>query len=157
VWVHATGGLGGEESSSLARVRRVETDGDLQAFKEVYIRAWSIYEGIVATMKANIQRWPELPGWRLYLAEDSRGEPCAVATLFVREGIAYLADAATVEGARGQGAQLALLTLRLREAGRLGLGLCYSRADFGSVSQRNMQRCGPGIQTRTICSNRWKV
>ena len=70
------------------------------------------------------------------------GEPAAVATLRIRDGVASLGGGATVPRFRGNGCHLALLRHRLDVAYMLGCALVVSGADFGSGSFRNQLRSG---------------
>jgi hypothetical protein len=122
-------------------VRRVQSGGELEAFKEAYLRAWQVGEWLAPTLLTYIERWPDVEGWSLYLARE-RDVPSGVAILYERGGVAYLADAATVPELRGRGAQGSLIAQRVALAYRGGAKLVFSRAEFGSTSQRNLERGG---------------
>ena len=62
--------------------------------------------------------------------------------LSIIDGVALLAGASTTPKARGRGAQLALLDIRLRHAAEHGCDLAMMGAAPGSGSQRNAQRHG---------------
>jgi ribosomal protein S18 acetylase RimI-like enzyme len=70
------------------------------------------------------------------------GKPVAAATLVVIDGIARLANAATLPEARGMGAQAALIRTRLRAAAEAGLAVATSDARQGGGSLRNLARAG---------------
>ena len=70
------------------------------------------------------------------------GEPAAVATFRVREGVASLGGGATVPRYRNKGCHLALLRHRLDVAYLLGCSLVMSGANYGSGSFRNQLRSG---------------
>lgn len=76
-----------------------------------------------------------------FLAELD-GEPIATGALIIADGVALLAGASTVPGARRQGAQLALLEERLRHAATQGCTVGMMAANPGSGSQRNAERHG---------------
>ncbi|CAN5853112.1 GNAT family N-acetyltransferase [soil metagenome] len=76
-----------------------------------------------------------------FLAE-LEGEPVAAGSLNLWEGVALLAGASTIPGARKQGAQRALLESRLRYAAQQGCDLAMMGAHPGSASQRNAERQG---------------
>ena len=83
-----------------------------------------------------------LPGWIHYLAFDS-DTPIAVAAMFSRDRYAWCCIAATIPGYRGRGAQLALLTRRVRDAARLGIEWIVAEARVDNPgSARNMLRAG---------------
>ena len=70
------------------------------------------------------------------------GQPIATAALFMHAGVALLAGASTVPEGRRNGAQLALLDMRLRTAASQGCNLAMMVAAPGSASQRNAERNG---------------
>jgi len=70
------------------------------------------------------------------------GEPAAVATLRVRDGVASLGGGATVPRHRNRGCHLALVRHRLDVAYLLGCTFVIGAADFGSGSFRNQMRAG---------------
>ena len=68
--------------------------------------------------------WPRMrilgrPGWHFFLAWDA-DEPAAAASLFVLDGVAWFAGAATRPAFRGRGAQSALLATRIERARAVG-------------------------------------
>jgi ribosomal protein S18 acetylase RimI-like enzyme len=91
------------------------------------------------------------PGWRACVA-CHEGTPVAAALLFIRDGIANLAGAATLPAFRGRGAQGALMARRITEALELGCRLIVSETGEAASgdpqhSYRNMTRHG----LRPIC------
>lgn len=70
------------------------------------------------------------------------GEPAAVATLRVREGVASLGGGATTPRHRNKGCHLALVRHRLDVAYLLGCALVIGGANYGSGSFRNQVRAG---------------
>jgi hypothetical protein len=70
------------------------------------------------------------------------GKPIAAGALCIHNGVALLAGASTIPEARKQGAQLALLESRLRQAADSGCDLAMMCAEPGSASQRNAERQG---------------
>jgi GNAT superfamily N-acetyltransferase len=80
-------------------------------------------------------------GSACFLAEFD-GEPGAAGALFLHEGVALLAGAATVPALRRRGLQGALLEARLRYAHDHGCDLCMMVTEAGSNSQRNAERQG---------------
>lgn len=70
------------------------------------------------------------------------GVPVASASVFYYEGVAWLNNAVTEESSRGQGCHRALLHARLAAAADEGCLLAVSDTEFGSISHRNMARCG---------------
>lgn len=111
-------------------------------------------EDYLSTMVHGFEMPPE---WRDAAIEDGRrrfrgdeqwflarvgGEPAAVATLRVRDGVASLGGGATVPGHRRKGCHLALVRHRLDVAYLLGCTLVIGGANYGSGSFRNQLRGG---------------
>jgi GNAT superfamily N-acetyltransferase len=81
---------------------------------------------------------------------ESDGQPGAAGALFVHDGVALFAGAATVPELRHRGLQSALLHARMRYAYEHACGLAMMVAEVGSQSQRNAERAGFGTAyTRT--------
>jgi hypothetical protein len=78
----------------------------------------------------------------LALLAESNGKPIASASLALGDGVAVLAGASTIPGARNRGAQRALLQERLRIAAERGCELVMMGARPGSTSQKNAERQG---------------
>jgi len=74
------------------------------------------------------------PGWSAWGAFDG-DEMVACGLLFLRDGVAQLSGAATLPSHRGQGAQSALMKVRIEEAGRLGAK--WVCAETGSETLEN--------------------
>ena len=111
-------------------------------------------EDYVSTMAAGFEMPVE---WRDAAMDDARrsfrgdeqrflarvgGEPAAVATLRVRDGVASLGGGATVPAHRRKGCHLALVRHRLDAAYLLGCTLVIGGANYGSGSFRNQLRGG---------------
>jgi N-acetylglutamate synthase-like GNAT family acetyltransferase len=88
-----------------------------------------------------VRAWHGRPGWRLYLALVD-GTPAGSAALTLDDGIGYLANAATLPAMRGRGCQTALLARRIADSAEAGCDTVASLAEFGSGSQRNLERAG---------------
>ena len=67
-------------------------------------------------------------------------QPIGCAVLYLKNSIAYLADATTPEKFRGNGAQTSLLLARFKDAIASNSDLIFTRTDFGSTSQKNMEK-----------------
>lgn len=81
------------------------------------------------------------PGSPCFLAELD-GQPGAAGMLFIHDGVALFAGAATVPEMRRRGLQRALLQGRMRYAFDSGCELAMMVAEAGSNSQRNAERSG---------------
>ncbi|HEX4683885.1 MAG TPA: GNAT family N-acetyltransferase [Gemmatimonadaceae bacterium] len=76
-----------------------------------------------------------------FVAELER-VPVAAAAMYIVNGVALLAGASTIPGARRRGAQQALLGHRLALAAKRGIELAMVVTQPGSASQRNAERQG---------------
>lgn len=110
--------------------------------------------GMIAAAGFGMYSWAaalfaELPGregWRCYIARID-GEAQACAALLIDGEIAEFGIAATLEGARGRGCQLALLHRRIRDAAEAGCRTLFvetgeRQPDRPSTSYRNILRAG---------------
>jgi ribosomal protein S18 acetylase RimI-like enzyme len=120
---------------------RVRTPDEMERYLNAYVAGWGIPPDNHAQFKANVRPWPKEPGWSLYVAE-AEGRPAAAATLYVHDGVGYLADAATDPAMRGRGLQRALLDRRIADAATQGVDFVFSGAAPFSISHRNMERVG---------------
>jgi len=91
--------------------------------------------------EAAVRAWFGRPGWRLYLARVD-GVFAASAALTVENGLGYLANASTLPAMRRRGCQSALVARRIADAAAAGCDTVASLAEFGSGSQRNLERAG---------------
>jgi hypothetical protein len=134
-------------------VEVVTTPQALEEFLDAYCAGWAIpdREGF----KRNVRpHWLGRPGWSLFLAREE-GRPAATAKLFVRDRVAYLADASCDPHFRRRGQQLALLQRRISAAIDGGVDFICSGAAFQSGSHRNMERAGMRVQfVRSIWTER---
>jgi GNAT superfamily N-acetyltransferase len=79
-------------------------------------------------------------GFRRYVARLDN--VAGAASMFIDDGIAILAGAATLPAARRRGVQAALLAARLRDARDAGCELAVITTAPGSLSQKNAMRSG---------------
>lgn len=91
-------------------------------------------------------RLPGRPGWRCYVARVE-GKAQACAAMLVEDGLAEFGVAATLEEARGQGCQTALLHRRICDAAEAGCHTLFVETgervpDRPSASYRNILRAG---------------
>jgi GNAT superfamily N-acetyltransferase len=110
--------------------------------------------GMIAAAGFELPAWgasffaqlPGRTGWRCYVARIE-GKAQACAAMLVGEGIAEFGVAATLEGARGRGCQLALLHRRIRDAAEAGCHTLFVETGERvparpSGSYRNILRAG---------------
>jgi ribosomal protein S18 acetylase RimI-like enzyme len=95
---------------------------------------------------ARTREQARIEGARRYVATVD-GEPAAAAVLFAVDGIAYLANASTLERFRRRGCQGALIERRLADAAAAGLPRACVLTGWGSQSHANLARAG----FRTAC------
>lgn len=126
-------------------IELVATRAVLEEYLDAYVAGWTVPEDVRTQFKSNIRPWLEQMGWSLYLARVN-GRPAAAATLYVNDGVGYLADSATDPLFRRRGLQSALLRRRIRDAGLAGVDLVFSGAEPLSSSHRNMERAGLRLQ-----------
>jgi GNAT superfamily N-acetyltransferase len=127
-------------------VRKVDRD-EIGMYGKVSAQGWSEHPELMPYIEAFARLSVECA--TCFVAERD-GQPIATAALFMHEGTALLAGASTIPEGRRQGAQNALLDMRLQTAASLGCDLAMMVAAPGSASQRNAERQGFRIAyTRT--------
>jgi GNAT superfamily N-acetyltransferase len=115
---------------------------EAQAYGRVLAQGLGGGGGAAALLAATVKR----RGWTTFVARDE-GHVVAAAGLFVRDGIAYLAGAATVPTHRRRGIQGALVARRVELALDMGCTVIASEtgaavAGEANSSYNNMLRCG---------------
>jgi ribosomal protein S18 acetylase RimI-like enzyme len=128
-----------------AAIERVATATALEEYLDAYVAGWDIPEKHHAQFKSNVRPWLQQAGWSLYVARMN-GRPAAAATLYLHDGVGYLADSATDPSFRRRGLQAALLRRRMRDAGLAGADIVFTGAEPFSSSHRNMERVGLHLQ-----------
>ena len=94
-----------------------------------------------AAAEAAVERWHGRPGWHMYLARVD-GVAAASAALTVDSGLGYLANSATCPACAGAAARRRSSARRIADAAAAGCDTIASLAEFGSASQRNLERAG---------------
>lgn len=135
VFIKPVGELSSSHSDNL-RVVHVSTPEELSQFQDAYLQGWNIKDTVI---RSYIERWSKYSDWKLFLAFLG-DQPIGCAVLYLKNSIANFADATTPEKFRGKGAQTALLRARIKEAIACDAQLIVARADFGSTSQKNMEK-----------------
>jgi ribosomal protein S18 acetylase RimI-like enzyme len=131
---------GGAVADSAGDVQ-VERAADPELFADVILRGHGVPEGVRVRDRSSVARWAEIEGWRLYLARVDR-KPAGAALLALDDDLGYLANASTLPDFRRRGVQTALIAARIADAAAAGCDVVSSQAEFGSVSQRNLERAG---------------
>jgi len=86
------------------------------------------------------------PGWHHYVARDG-GDVVAAASMYARDGFAWLGAAGTLASHRGRGAQSALIARRVEDARALGCHTlttetAHDPPEKPNPSYHNMERAG---------------
>jgi ribosomal protein S18 acetylase RimI-like enzyme len=131
---------GGAVAGSVGDVQ-VERTPDPELFADVILRGHGVPEGARVRDRSSVARWAEIDGWRLYLARVD-GTPAGAALLALDDDLGYLANASTLPEFRRRGVQSALIAARIADAAAAGCDVVSSQAEFGSASQRNLERAG---------------
>jgi hypothetical protein len=148
VLVRPTGAALDAPDGSLS-VRRVGAS-EIDVWSRVAAAGWSSESAGLSAVIENLSRVVgHARGAHCFLAFRDE-KPIAAAGLILSTDVALLAGASTIPDSRRQGAQLALLAVRLRFAAAQGLPLAMMVALPGSGSQRNAERHGfRVVYTRT--------
>ena len=120
---------------------RVEEARDPVAFADVLLAGHEVPENARVRDRPSVERWKTIDRWRLYLAHVGE-TPAGAGMLALDDGVGYLANASTLPEYRRQGVQTALIARRIADAAAADCELVCSGADFGSTSQRNLERAG---------------
>jgi ribosomal protein S18 acetylase RimI-like enzyme len=126
-------------------IDRVTTLEMMEEYLDAYVAGWGIAEKDRAQFKSNVRPWLDQAGWSLYLARVD-GHPAAAATLYMKDGLGYLADATTGPTFRRRGLHSALLRRRIRDAAAAEASVVFSGATPFSTSHRNMERADMQVQ-----------
>lgn len=121
-------------------IRRVANEQDAAAVAAIYPVGFDLPDWVDYSRDLIHATWHR-PEWRVYLALVD-GEPAALATLHMADGVGCLESACTLPAFRGRGIQSALIRRRIADAAAAGCDLIISQTGNGTVSQQNMERCG---------------
>lgn len=112
---------------------------------DTYLEIWALGFGLPEFLWPDVKRirsaWFTVPGLQRYVALD-RGKPVACGALYAHGDVAYLCMSATLEEARGRGAQSALIARRWSDAAARGCRWVITQTAYGGTSQNNMERAG---------------
>lgn len=142
----ATGATGAASAAGAICLRQARPD-EGALYGKIASQGWSEHPEVMPYIAGFAQL--SLACATCFFAERN-GEPIATAALFMHQGTALLAGASTIPRGRRQGAQNALLDMRLQTAASNRCDLAMMVAAPGSASQRNAERQGFRIAyTRT--------
>jgi hypothetical protein len=130
-----------QRPGSKIQVTRVQSHEAFDGFIATYLRALQVAPELVPIQRSYMEYWLHVPGWALYFASED-DIPIGIGVLFSKSDVAYLAEGVTIPEFRARGAQTALISRRLVDASGNSSRLVFSRAQFGSTSQRNLERAG---------------
>jgi hypothetical protein len=119
-------------------IRELESH-EFDLFAEIYTQGFQMPAFLQSGIAQNNAILHGNDHWTFYLASVD-DEPAGIGVVFVKDGIATLAAAATVPHLRNKGVQLALIQQRIHHAKTLHSRLIIGQAKFGSISQNNMER-----------------
>jgi hypothetical protein len=125
---------------------RIAVESDRPVYAQTTAEGWGVGPELAGMMAA-------AAGYAGFMVEKD-GRVIATAGLVMHERAALLAGASTIPGARGEGAQRAGLSARLRHAVEAGCDLAMIVTEPGGASQRNAERNGFRVAyTRT----KWRL
>jgi hypothetical protein len=128
-------------SNERIRVRLVQDTHEYEQWARTSAKGWS-GDGEATNEMLDFGRVGFARSEGLSFLAELDQKSIATAALSISRGVALLAGASTILEARGQGAQLALLNIRLSYAVEHGCDLAMMCAAPGSSSQRNAERQG---------------
>ena len=129
-----------ELSGSNVSIRMVGKN-EFDTFAAIYTQAFQMPSFLKSGIAQNNEILYDSDNWFFYVA-NIENEPAGIGVLFINDGIASLAVAATVPHLRNKGVQNALLLKRINQAENLACNLIVGQAKFGSISQNNMEKVG---------------
>lgn len=125
---------------------RIAEELDRSAYAQAAAEGWGVGPEMAGMMAS-------AAGYVGFMVERD-GRVIATAGLVMHDGAGLLAGASTIPGARGEGAQRAGLSARLRHAAEAGCDLAMIVTEPGGASQRNAERNGFRVAyTRT----KWRL
>ncbi|MGH3276183.1 MAG: GNAT family N-acetyltransferase, partial [Streptosporangiaceae bacterium] len=125
------------------RLTEARTPEEEHVFLDTLVAGYGASEAVSGFLRAE----HAVAGIRRFVAWQGT-TPVAAAAFSVHGDVAVLGGAATVAGARGSGAQTALLHYRLSQAAAAGAQAATVTAAPASVSARNLARAGFTMHSR---------
>lgn len=129
-----------EQEITIRKLKRNEFD----TYADIYTKGFQMPAFLKSGVAQNNEILYDIKNWTFYLASYEH-EPAGIAALFIKDGIATLAAAATLPNKRNKGIQSALIKHRIYQASLQNCSLIVGQAKFGSISQNNMERAGLSI------------
>lgn len=132
---------------------RIVGEDEHELWAQTAARGWSEFTEFADQILELSRLSAKRAGTAHFMAEIE-GTPIATGGIGICDGVLLLAGASTVPEGRKQGAQMALLTSRLRFAAEQGCDIAMMCAQPGSTSQRNAERNGFRIAYTRI---KWRL
>jgi len=127
---------------------------EFDTFSEIYSKGFQMPEFLRSGIAQNNEILYDSENWIFYLASVGN-EPAGIGVLFIKDGMATLAVAATVPHLRNKGIQTALIKKRIFQAELMNCNVAVGQARFGTVSQNNMEKEGLKVAyTKAIWINK---
>lgn len=114
---------------------------EFDTFAAIYTKGFQLPSFLKNGIAKNNEILYNNKNWTFYLA-SYENEPAGIGVLFIKDGIANLAAAATLPLLRNKGIQSTLIKHRIHQAYLQECDLAVGQAKFGSNSQNNMERAG---------------
>ena len=108
-------------------------ENEFDTFGDIYTKGFQMPTFLKSGIAQNNEVLYDNDNWHFYLA-SVENEPAGIGVLFIKDGIATLAAAATVPNLRNKGIHSALITARINQAKMLDSKLVVGQARFALVS-----------------------
>lgn len=133
-----------EPASSVQTDFRIQAIGieDADAFGDIATRGFGVPPQLAPSFSCTVDK----PGWHNYLGYDGE-QPVATAGMFIKEDVAWLGQASTLESHRKRGAHSAMFARRIQDGLALGCKWFVTETwedtpESPNPSYRNMLRAG---------------
>ncbi|MBT2708164.1 hypothetical protein [Bacillus sp. ISL-47] len=126
--------------NSAIEIRKLKKH-EFNLFGDIYTKGFGMPDFLKNGISENNEVLFDSSNWSFYLAYLGN-EPAGIGVLYMKNGIATLAAAATISGLRNKGVQSALIQARIYQAITHNCSLITGQARFGSISQNNMEKAG---------------
>jgi len=129
--------------NSLITIREIKQH-EYDVFGDIYVKGFNMPSFLKEHVAKNNKVLHNNEHWTIYLAtiED---KPVGIGVLFAYDGIGSLAASVTHPEFRNKGVHRALVFKRLQQAIGHNCHLVVGQAEYGSVSQNNMEKTGMKI------------
>lgn len=115
--------------------------GDRILMADIYAAGFNLPAKSQPVMKDSLKALFDSPTTRFYGAQIN-DKLVAIGLLFMSDSVGYLASTTTLPQYRNRGCQMALIHQRISEAALEQCSMIVAHANFGSASQRNLEKAG---------------